>query len=104
MQGDRISMSQRERDVLKVMSLVLSGKRTQIEAAWLLCRIWPGGSCNEDKVKITVCDAEITVQIEDPNVNYVRSGLPQEIFEKERARIKQWWQEQQQDAAGKQGN
>jgi DNA-binding CsgD family transcriptional regulator len=38
MQGDRISMSQRERDVLKVMSLVLSGKRTQIEAARLLGR------------------------------------------------------------------
>jgi len=38
MQGDRISMSQRERDVLKVMSVVLSGKRTQIEAARLLCR------------------------------------------------------------------
>jgi transposase len=38
MQGDRISMSQRERDVLKVMSLVLSGKRTQMEAARLLVR------------------------------------------------------------------
>ena len=38
MQGDRIAMSQRERDVLKVMSLVMSGKRTQTEAARLLGR------------------------------------------------------------------
>ena len=40
MQGDRISMSQRERDVLKVMSLVLSGKRTQIEAT-RPCAVYP---------------------------------------------------------------
>ena len=33
---ERISMSQRERDVLKVMGLVLSGERTQPEAARLL--------------------------------------------------------------------
>ena len=33
---DRIAMSQRERDVLKVMQGVLDGKRTQIEASsWL---------------------------------------------------------------------
>jgi transposase len=38
MQGDRFAMSQRERDVLKVMSLVLSGRRTQREAARLLDR------------------------------------------------------------------
>jgi transposase len=38
MEKDRIEMSQRERDVLKVMSLVLSGKRTQLEAARLLGR------------------------------------------------------------------
>jgi hypothetical protein len=38
MEKDRISMSQRERDVVKVMSLVLSGKRTQAEAARLLHR------------------------------------------------------------------
>jgi DNA-binding Lrp family transcriptional regulator len=38
MEKDRIEMSQRERDVLKVMSLVLSGKRTQGEAARLLGR------------------------------------------------------------------
>ena len=38
MQGDRISMSQWERDVLKVISVVLSGKRTQTEAARLLGR------------------------------------------------------------------
>jgi len=38
MEKDRIEMSQRERDVLKVMSLVLSGKRTQAEAARLLKR------------------------------------------------------------------
>jgi len=36
MEKDRIEMSQRERDVLKVMSLVLSGKRTQVEAARLI--------------------------------------------------------------------
>ena len=36
MSGDRIEMSQRERDRLKVMSLVLEGKRTQREAARLL--------------------------------------------------------------------
>lgn len=36
MDGDRISMSQRERDRLKGMSLVLVGKRTQSEAARLL--------------------------------------------------------------------
>ena len=36
MEKDRIEMSQDERDVLKVMSLVLSGKRTQAEAARLL--------------------------------------------------------------------
>ena len=36
MQGDRIEMSQRERDRLKVMSAVLEGKRTQREAARLL--------------------------------------------------------------------
>ena len=33
---DRIAMSQKERDVLKVMSLVLKGQRTQVEAARLL--------------------------------------------------------------------
>ena len=38
MEKDRIEMSQRERDVLKVMSLVLSGKRTQVEASRLLGR------------------------------------------------------------------
>src|SRR3990172_9405074 len=36
--GDRIAMSQRERDVLKVMSGVLGGERTQVEAARLLGR------------------------------------------------------------------
>jgi hypothetical protein len=36
MEGDRIGMSQRERDRLKVMSLVLEGKRTQGEAGRLL--------------------------------------------------------------------
>jgi Helix-turn-helix domain len=36
MEKDRIEMSQRERDVLKVMSLVLKGERTQVEAARLL--------------------------------------------------------------------
>lgn len=35
MSGDRIEMSQRERDVLKVMSMVLRGQRTQSEAARL---------------------------------------------------------------------
>ena len=38
MEKDRISMSQRERDVLKVMGLVLAGKRTQVEAARLIGR------------------------------------------------------------------
>src|SRR5665213_2286769 len=38
MEKDQILMSQRERDVLKVMSLVLSGDRTQVEAARLLNR------------------------------------------------------------------
>jgi predicted ArsR family transcriptional regulator len=33
---DRIPMSQRERDVLKIMHAVLSGDRTQAEAARLL--------------------------------------------------------------------
>jgi hypothetical protein len=33
---DRIAMSQRERDLLKVMGAVLEGKRTQVEAARLL--------------------------------------------------------------------
>jgi hypothetical protein len=36
MEGDRIAMSQRERDRLKVMSPVLEGRRTQREAARLL--------------------------------------------------------------------
>lgn len=36
MEKDRIEMSQRERDVLKVMSLVLKGERTQVEAGRLL--------------------------------------------------------------------
>jgi transposase len=38
MDGDRIEMSLRERDVLKVMSTVLEGRRTQKEAARLLQR------------------------------------------------------------------
>ena len=38
MEKDRIEMSQRERDVLKVMSLVLKGQRTQEEAGRLLGR------------------------------------------------------------------
>ena len=38
MEKDRIEMSQRERDVLKVMSAVLKGERTQAEAARLLGR------------------------------------------------------------------
>lgn len=38
MQGDRIAMSQRERDVLKVMSGVLRGERSQVEASRLLGR------------------------------------------------------------------
>lgn len=38
MEKDRIEMNQRERDVLKVMSLVLKGERTQAEAARLLRR------------------------------------------------------------------
>jgi len=38
METERIEMSQRERDVLKVMSLVLKGQRTQVEAARLLGR------------------------------------------------------------------
>ncbi len=33
---DRVEMSQRERDVLKVMQVVLDGKRTHAEAARLL--------------------------------------------------------------------
>jgi hypothetical protein len=36
MNGDRIEMSQRERDRLKVMSVVLEGRRTQVEASRLL--------------------------------------------------------------------
>jgi hypothetical protein len=36
MEKDRIEMSQRERDVLKIMSVVLGGRRTQSEAARLL--------------------------------------------------------------------
>lgn len=36
MRGDRIEMSQRERDRLKVMSLVMAGRRTQVEAGRLL--------------------------------------------------------------------
>jgi len=35
MDGDRIAMSQRERDRLRVMALVLEGKRRQAEAARL---------------------------------------------------------------------
>jgi Helix-turn-helix domain len=35
-EGDRIAMSQRERDVLKVLQSVIDGKRTQAEAARLL--------------------------------------------------------------------
>lgn len=38
MEKDRIEMAQRERDVLKVMALVLKGDRTQAEAARLLKR------------------------------------------------------------------
>jgi hypothetical protein len=38
MEKDRILMTQRERDVLKVMSLVLKGQRTQAEAGRLLGR------------------------------------------------------------------
>ena len=38
MDGDRIEMSQRERDRLKVMTMVLEGRRTQPEAARLLKR------------------------------------------------------------------
>ena len=38
MDMDRIEMSQQERDVLKVMSAVLSGRRSQAEAARLLGR------------------------------------------------------------------
>jgi hypothetical protein len=38
MEKDLLEMSRRERDVLKVMSLVLSGQRTQVEAARLLKR------------------------------------------------------------------
>lgn len=38
MEGDRIEMSQRERDRLKVMASVLEGRRTQPEAARLLRR------------------------------------------------------------------
>ena len=36
MNGDRIAMSVRERDRLKVMAPVLDGKRTQVEAARLM--------------------------------------------------------------------
>ena len=36
MDGDRIVMSQRERDRLKVMSLVMTGERAQVEAGRLL--------------------------------------------------------------------
>ncbi len=38
MEKDRIEMSQRERDVLQMMSLVLKGERTQVEAGRLLRR------------------------------------------------------------------
>jgi hypothetical protein len=38
MEKDRIGMSQRERDVLKVMALVLNGKRSQAEAGRLVGR------------------------------------------------------------------
>ena len=38
MEKDLISMSRRDRDVLKVMSGVLKGDRTQVEAARLLNR------------------------------------------------------------------
>src|SRR4051812_29270158 len=38
MEKDVLEMSQRERDVLKVMSLVLKGERTQAEAGRLLGR------------------------------------------------------------------
>src|SRR5947209_585694 len=38
MEKDVLEMSQRERDVLKVMSLVLKGERSQVEAARLLKR------------------------------------------------------------------
>lgn len=36
MEGDRIEMSQREGDVLKVMGVVVDGRRTHVEAARLL--------------------------------------------------------------------
>ena len=35
-EGDRIPMSQRERDRLRVLHTVLDGQRTQVEAARLL--------------------------------------------------------------------
>ncbi len=38
MNGDRIAMSQRERDRLKVMAAVVKGERTQAEAGRLLKR------------------------------------------------------------------
>jgi len=38
MEKDRIEMSQRERDILKTMALVMSGKRTQAEAGRLIGR------------------------------------------------------------------
>ena len=38
MHTDRIVMSQRDRDRLKVMDSVLNGKRTQVQAAGLLGR------------------------------------------------------------------
>jgi DNA-binding Lrp family transcriptional regulator len=38
MEKDRILMSQRERDILKVMALVLAGKRSQAEAGRLMGR------------------------------------------------------------------
>ena len=38
MSGDRIAMSQRDRDRMMVMSGVLRGERTQVEAARLLKR------------------------------------------------------------------
>src|SRR5271154_5233862 len=38
MEQDLVEMSRRERDVLKVMSLVLKGERSQVEAARLLNR------------------------------------------------------------------
>jgi hypothetical protein len=65
---DRIAMSQRERDILKVMTPLLQGQRTQAEAARLRGLSIPSARCANGNVSSSVTTTPRRIAARSDNV------------------------------------